>query len=254
MLVMNKSVVSVNVELLEYSPTGIERLRKVIQATLRLRRWSERDLTRAVQAHLQELNAALRAGGREELKLKASHGTINRYANGSVRHPQDDVMEAIAPFIFRVIAINGDRVELDTSRTYSDDWREFAYIGTSFYEEASQENTKGKRQHPGRGRNMFEGVGKGSGAVGRLIRAVMQAKGLDPVAHFREFSRFFPSVEEADIEHLRAIVAGEADYVTRDLLGAVGFALRAFTDDDRYTTDYVDELNNHFNNHHANCG
>lgn len=88
---------------------------KVIQATLKVRGWTERELSRATEGSTNTI----------------SHGTANRYAKGRVVEPTEQVLEAIAPFIYRLIAINGDDIELDLERTYEDDWEEFAKIGSS---------------------------------------------------------------------------------------------------------------------------
>ncbi|MBD1995180.1 hypothetical protein H6G00_00870 [Leptolyngbya sp. FACHB-541] len=98
-----------------YTPEGIQRLAKAIKATLKLRGWSERELHRQMQA----------AGSTIAL------GTVNRYAKGRPINPKNEVLREIAPFIYRVVSIDGDSVEVDPSRTYADDWIAFAKIGST---------------------------------------------------------------------------------------------------------------------------
>lgn len=88
-------------------------------------------------------------------------------------------------------------------------------------------------------------VGKGRGAVGRLIRAEMKVRNLDPYleADFREFVRCLPSVEVEEIDYTRDIVQGRVALVNDDLLGAIALALRGFTGNERYSAIYIAELN-----------
>ncbi len=84
-----------------YTPEGIIRLSKVLKATLGYNRWSEREFAR--QAGI-------------------SHGSANRYINGRILMPQDDILKAIAPHIYVAISITPDGVEIDPAKTYGENW------------------------------------------------------------------------------------------------------------------------------------
>lgn len=253
---MKRPTTIVSIESFEYTPPGIQRLCKVAQATLKHRGWSGRDLARAVQARLKEINQQRIDQGLHELKFKASHGAIARYINGTVREPNDDVISAIAPFMFRVISIEREHIHLDVSRTY-DDWREFARIGTADYVESANlpmHSVVAKPKNLGSRKSrkpMTEN--RGAGAVGRLIRSEMIGKGLDPLneSDFRDFARFFPSVEDEDISYVRDVVQGHIPYVDDDYLAGIAFALLGFTGDGQYTTEYVAAINS--NHDHEFC-
>lgn len=226
-----------------YTPEGIARLAKVIRATLKVRGWHERELCRAIKSRAVQL-------GRPELSL--STGTVNRYASVPpvVKRPQADVLEAIAPFIYRVVAIHGDDVQVDASQTYTD-WREFARIATDAYchsakkpiqSEGQDGNNGGSTKRKGLKMNIG---GNGQGAVGQLIRSEMESRGLDPEKSedLNQFLRFFPSDLEADRDYVTQVILGSIEYVSDTYIAAIAFNIRAFTGNEEYSTDYLIELN-----------
>jgi hypothetical protein len=231
----------VSVSLSTYTSQGIERIAKVIQATLRVRGWTERELTRAIQDRAKNL---------QDPSLSLSAGTVNRYASlpPVVKRPEDRPLIAIAPFIFRVVRIDGDRVDLDTSCTYEDNWRDFARIGTEDYS-ASLPIAGSSFSHNNRLRvkefAVPKEVGRGAGAVGRLIRSEMIDRGLNPdlEADFREFAMNFPANDENDIAHLRDLVQGTVEFARNDLIGFLALAIRLFTNNPQFTTEYLAAVN-----------
>lgn len=236
------NLVSINVG--DYTRQGIERMSKVIRASLYARGWTERRLTAEIQARAKETN---------QPELHLSTGTVNRYASSPpvIKRPQPDVLRAIAPFVFKVVAINGDDIQLDLDHTYEADWREFARIGTTDFEKSAILRT---RKSPASDDNRNSGkessmdqdnIGNGAGAIGRLIRSEMAERQLNPEreADFKEFVRFFPEQDEDDISAMRAIVLGRTEYVNDDLISFVALALRSFTGDERYTTEFLLQLN-----------
>ncbi len=93
----------------KYTETGIKRLSLAIQATLHIRGWSGRELSR---------------------KAKIAPATGSRYINGYLTEPQEHVLRSLAPFIYKVIDFKGeDKVEVNPNETY-EDWKEFAKIAT----------------------------------------------------------------------------------------------------------------------------
>jgi transcriptional regulator with XRE-family HTH domain len=89
------------------TPEGIELLSKVLQATLTYNRWSERELAR---------------------KAGISHGSANRYVNGRILDPQDDILQKLAPHIYVAKSISNEGVEIDPHSTYGDNWIELERI------------------------------------------------------------------------------------------------------------------------------
>jgi hypothetical protein len=198
---------------MSYTPAGIKRISKAIQATLGQRSWSERDLTRAIQRKLDR---------EEDTSFKAAHGTINRYAAGLIKNPQDRVLREIAPFIYRVVAINGDEVFLDTSRTY-DDWREFARIGTNNFVEG------------------LPGEVMSTSPIADFIRHWRDRQ--SPPVTIEEFELAIRQRTELDVERFRAIASGSIpseEIKDLDLLW-IGAVLRN-QEGSAYPLDYLKEI------------
>ncbi len=93
---------------LKYTKDGIKRLAATIQATLIRNQWSGRKLS-------------------QEAGLAPS--TVNRYMNGHLSKPQEEVIKALAPYIYKVTAIDNDSVEIDPNQVYNN-WIELAKIAT----------------------------------------------------------------------------------------------------------------------------
>lgn len=96
-----------------YTAAGIARLKLAIRATLQKNRWSARELAR---------------------KAGISHGTVHKYANGHISEPQPKTLEALAPYIFKVVSFPSDLITIDTEHTYGSDWRELERIATSAFD------------------------------------------------------------------------------------------------------------------------
>ena len=92
-----------------YTDAGIKRLSLAIQATLHIRNWSGRELSR---------------------KANIAPATGSRYINGYLTKPQEQVIRSLAPFVYKVIEFKGEsEVEVNPNETYQD-WKEFAKIAT----------------------------------------------------------------------------------------------------------------------------
>lgn len=241
---MNLVSVNIGAEPTGYTREGIERMAKAIRASIKVRQWTERRLRLEIQQRAKDL-------GKPELHLSGS--TLNRYAGSppTIKQPKADALKAIAPFVFKVVAIDGDDIQLDLDHTYEENWREFARIGTTDFENSATLRTpkmppSTQNQNSGWEQAMnLDDIGKGAGAVSRLIRAEMAARSLDPAkeSDFREFVRFFPANDESQVDAVRDIVLGRVDFVNDDLLAFVALALRSFTEDERYTTALLHQLN-----------
>jgi transcriptional regulator with XRE-family HTH domain len=96
---------------LDYSPEGIKRLSTLIRATLQIRQWSTRRFA-------------------EEASIAPS--TASKYINGKVRKPEERILKAIAPLVYRVVAFTS-KVYINTNSTYSD-WLELARVATEDFE------------------------------------------------------------------------------------------------------------------------
>ena len=94
----------------KYTVEGITRLAFTIKASMKFRGWSERKL----------------AG-----QSGVSHVTVNKYVRANIHEPQANILKAIAPFIFRVSAIDPDQIEIDSELTYGEDWQSLEKIATS---------------------------------------------------------------------------------------------------------------------------
>ncbi len=244
MQTMNVVSVNIGAEPTGYTREGIERMAKAIRASIKVREWTERKLRLEIQQRAKDL-------GQPELHLSGS--TLNRYAGSppTIKQPKAEALKAIAPFVFRVIAINGDDIQLDLDHTYEDDWREFARIGTADFEKSATLRTqmppsRYHNQTPGWEQAMdLDAIGRGSGAVGRLIRAEMSERNLDPTTEegFREFLSHFPANDEADVAELRDVVQGQIAFVDDRIIGYVAKALRMFTGNKRYTVEVLANLN-----------
>ncbi|QSJ14586.1 helix-turn-helix transcriptional regulator [Nostoc sp. UHCC 0702] len=97
---------------LEYSPEGIKRLSMLIQATLKIRKWSVRKFA-------------------ETANIAPS--TASKYINGKVIKPEEKILKAITPLIYKAFAFT-DKVYVDTNITYSD-WLELAHIATKNFKQ-----------------------------------------------------------------------------------------------------------------------
>jgi transcriptional regulator with XRE-family HTH domain len=89
------------------TPEGISLLSKVLQATLTYNRWTERELAR---------------------KADISPGSANRYVNGRVIKPQDEILKKLAPYIYVVTAVTDSGVEINPTLTYGNNWTELERI------------------------------------------------------------------------------------------------------------------------------
>lgn len=115
----------------KYTVEGISRLAFALKASMKLRGWSERKLAGA-------------AG--------ISHVTVNKYARGNIHEPQSEILKALSPFIFRVVSIDLENIEIYADETYGEDWQALEKIATSEYFEVSQfkvaETPTRYRSHP----------------------------------------------------------------------------------------------------------
>jgi len=94
-----------------YTPEGIARLSMLIKASLSARKWTARELAR---------NSGI------------TSPTASKYLRGSVKKPQESVMKAIAPFIYKPISFTKTGVEIDTDSVLHS-WKELALIATNKY-------------------------------------------------------------------------------------------------------------------------
>lgn len=227
----------------EFTRKGAIRICMAVSASMTHRDWSGRRLSR---------------------ESGLADGTISRYMSAKVVEPSEKVLRTLAKFVYKVVSIDGEEVKLDTSQVY-EDWEEFAYLGTADYEAglamgasqvsdlafgdtASRSYLNGLTNSNNRqGMVDLEEIGHGSGALARLIRAEMQARGLNPDQEpdFLDFVRWFPSVHQADIDYIRSLIAGRIDRANADYIPGLAFALRNFTGCDRYTQELLADLNNH---------
>ena len=53
----------------------------------------------------------------------------------------------------------------------------------------------------------------------------------------------FPANDESDIVHLRDLVQGTAKFARNDLIGFLALAIRLFSDNPTYTTEYLADVN-----------
>jgi len=241
---MNLVSVNLAIDEFDYTRQGVERLSKAIRASIKVRGWTERKLRLEIQERSKNLK-------QPDLSLSAS--TVNRYVRTppTIEHPQTKALKAFAPFVYQVVSIQGDDIQLDVSCTYEDNWRAFARIGTVDFENSAMLRTRkppASDDNRNSGKESFmnqDDIGRGAGAVGRLIRAEMADRNLDPQTErdFREFVRFFPANHETEVEAVRAIVLGRVEYVNDDLIGFIALALRSFTENERYTTDLLLQIN-----------
>ncbi|MBD2570021.1 helix-turn-helix domain-containing protein [Anabaena lutea] len=96
-----------------YTAEGIKRLSILIQATLKARKWSLR--TFAKQADI-------------------APSTASKYINAKITKPEDKILKAIAPLIYKPVSF-ADKIYIDKNSTYSD-WTELAYVATKdFFQE-----------------------------------------------------------------------------------------------------------------------
>jgi transcriptional regulator with XRE-family HTH domain len=94
----------------KYTVEGITRLAFTIKASMKFRGWSERKL----------------AG-----QSGVSHVTVNKYVRANIHEPQANILKAIAPYIYRVSAIDPEQLEIDSDDTYGDDWQSLEKIATA---------------------------------------------------------------------------------------------------------------------------
>lgn len=122
----------VKLSTLSYTPSGIQRFKNVVQATLQERRWTARQLATHVQRRIAQINEELRQQGRPAIGTQGSFTTVNRHVSSNIQITRlnEEVVEAMAPFVYRVLSMNGDEIVLDTSLTYADNWVELARLAT----------------------------------------------------------------------------------------------------------------------------
>lgn len=207
------SVVKLNS--LKYTPEGIQRLKKVVQASLRQRRWTVRKFTAEVQKHISEINQQRKSRGEPPFESKGSHTTINRYVSLDVeaRRLSDEVLQAMAPFIYRVLSINGDEIVLDTSVTYAEDWIQFARLATNdftFPEDVYTQQTMEPTETP----------------LARFIQYWCERQ--NPSVSMQEFELRLQQATDMDLERFRAIVASQVkpSEINEDDLVFIGFVVR----------------------------
>ena len=95
----------------------------------------------------------------------------------------------------------------------------------------------------GWGEMNFEQVGQGAGAIGRLIRAVIEARGGDP-SDLTEFIGCLPTNAPEKIAHIKAVAAGEIAYADDGLLAAIAWSLYELTgQDESYTAQLLRRIN-----------
>ncbi|WP_287128745.1 helix-turn-helix domain-containing protein [Candidatus Cyanaurora vandensis] len=96
-----------------YTAAGVARLALAIKATMHYRRWSERVL--AKQAGI-------------------SHVTVNKYVRGNISEPQQEIIKALAPLIYRVNSFEEDKIILDTTACYGEDWEALDSLATDSFD------------------------------------------------------------------------------------------------------------------------
>ncbi len=94
----------------KYTVEGISRLAFTIKASMKMHGWSERKL-------------AAQAG--------VSHVTVNKYVRGNIHEPQTEILKALAPFIYKVSAIDLDNIEIFADETYDDNWQALEKLATA---------------------------------------------------------------------------------------------------------------------------
>jgi transcriptional regulator with XRE-family HTH domain len=100
----------------KYTVEGISRLAFTIKASMKLRGWSERKLA---------VNSGI------------SHVTVNKYVRANIHEPQSDILKALAPYIYKVSAINHEQIEIDSDETYNDDWQSLEKLATAEFSQSS---------------------------------------------------------------------------------------------------------------------
>ncbi len=96
---------------LVYSQQGIQRLALVLRSFARLQGWG--DLSRGY-ADVSGISV----------------GTASRYLNGQVVRCKTSTLQAFAKVVYRVVAIEGDRVLFDDASVYGEDWISLAKLAT----------------------------------------------------------------------------------------------------------------------------
>lgn len=118
-LLMTESFIYQEPIKLNYTRDGVQRLASVIKASLNARGWSSNELGR--QANISSPTAA-------------------RYSSGTVVRPQDEILKAIAPYVYRLIAFKGNCIEIDTNATYEGNWQELAKVATDAFKPSIVKN------------------------------------------------------------------------------------------------------------------
>jgi transcriptional regulator with XRE-family HTH domain len=102
-----------------YTSEGIQRLSVLIRATLKARQWSLRTFAK-------------------EADIAVS--TASKYINAKVTNPEDKILRAIAPLIYKSVSFT-DKLYIDKNSTY-EDWTELAYVATKDFVQVRSMNLK----------------------------------------------------------------------------------------------------------------
>jgi transcriptional regulator with XRE-family HTH domain len=180
-----------------YTAAGIERLQAVIRATLAINSWSTRQL-------------AKRAG--------ISHVTVAKYANGSLREPQEDILKALAPYIYRA-TFSQNNIEI-ASKTYQDDWEALCTIATD-------EFCSGSQGFPDQEGAMSD--------IARMIRECVNFRNLsqqEVEAQLHEMQK--AKTAKMSVERLRQIQSGEHSALSDDEVRIIRVLVDPFEDSGIY--------------------
>ncbi len=78
-------------------------------------------------------------------KSGISHVTLGHYCQGTIKDPSKDnyrVIKAIAPYVYQLLAFDGESPVLDTSRTYETEWQALYCLGTRMHETSQSSKIK----------------------------------------------------------------------------------------------------------------